>query len=174
MLSVVYSTKLLRVLSPMHSRPLLSKTERTIGRNLEFSTLVGTRFSVVGIMKKSLFGSVYPEFGKHKNTLSFPSIELWHQLHENDWRLARSKLSNWLAALQSRNFTWAVYERGWNRFRQNLAAGEITSEPKRIAAEREKDVIALNPSLLQSEDGLLNLLVKLIKEYANTVDSLGS
>src|SRR5205085_897988 len=40
----------------------------------------------------------------------FPSIELWHQLHENDWRLARSKLSNWLAALQSRNFTWAVYE----------------------------------------------------------------
>ncbi len=71
---------------------------------------------------------------------------------------------------------WAVYERGWNRSRPNLAANEIQSEPKRIVAEREreKDAVTLNESQLQSEDELINVLVKLVKQYAKVVDSFGS
>jgi hypothetical protein len=104
----------------------------------------------------------------------YPNIELWHQLHGNDWPFAKSKLSNWLATLRSRNFLWKVYERGWNRPRPNLAANEIPNEPKRIATYRDGDVVILNQSQLQGEDDLINVLVKLVKQYAEIVDSLGS
>lgn len=122
--------------------------------------------------KISLWFCVPGIWEAHKHAF-LPSIVLWDQLHGNDWRRARSKLSNWLAVLQSRNFVWDVYER-WNSCRRNLAAGEIQSEPKSIVCEGEKDIVILNESLLQSEDDLINVLVNLIKQYANIVDSLGS
>lgn len=103
-----------------------------------------------------------------------PDIELWHREHRNDWRLGKPKLSKWFATLQSRGFRWDVYERGFNKARENLAAREIQSEPARIVAYKEGDDVVLDPSQLPSEDELINTLVNLIKDYAKAVDSLAS
>ena len=43
-----------------------------------------------------------------------------------------------------------------------------------LQREREKDAVTLNESQLQSEDELINVLVKLVKQYAKVVDSFGS
>jgi hypothetical protein len=115
-----------------------------------------------------------PEIWEADSYAFGPEIELWHELHRNDWRPAKPKLSKWLSALQSRKFMWDVYERGWNRSRQNLSASEIKTEPKRIDAYRAADEISLDQSQLPSEDELINSLVKLIKDYAKIVDSLAS
>jgi PD-(D/E)XK nuclease superfamily len=103
-----------------------------------------------------------------------PDIELWHRDHGNDWRLGEPKLSNWLATLRARKFKWDVYERGFNKSRENLEASEIGSEPTRIVAYRHADAIALNPSQLPSEDDLINTLVTAITDYAKVVDALGA
>lgn len=103
-----------------------------------------------------------------------PDIELWHRDHGNDWSLGKPKLSNWLATLRSRKFKWDVYERGFNKCRENLSASEIQSEPTRIVAYKEADDITLDQSQLPSEDEPINTLVKLIKEYAVVVGSLAS
>ena len=103
-----------------------------------------------------------------------PEIELWNREHRNDWLLGKPKLSNWLATLRSRKFRWDVYERGFNKYRENLPASEIQSEPTRIVAYKDADKITLDPNQLPSEDELINTLVKLIKDYAKVIDSLAS
>ena len=65
-------------------------------------------------------------------------------------------------------------EKGFNKSRENLPASEIQTEPARIVAYKEGDEIPLEQRQLPSEDELINTLVKLIKDYAKVVESLGS
>ena len=102
----------------------------------------------------------------------FPEIDLWHENHRNNWQFAKSKLPAWLGTLKSQNFKWEVYQT-WNKRRQNPPAMEIQGEPKRIAAWKDEDSVILNQNQLQSEDALVNLLADKVKQYAETVESLG-
>jgi len=101
-----------------------------------------------------------------------PGVELWHEEHGNDWRYTRAKLPKWLETLSFRGFIWDVYPTWGSKGRRNYPANEISSQPKRIAASKTGDEIILSLEQPKREDELINLLVKVVKEYAAVVDLL--
>ena len=103
-----------------------------------------------------------------------PSIELWHEDHGNVWEFVKSKLPEWLQALQAQSFRWKVFRTWRDDGRENTPAQQINIEPKRIVAWREGDTIILNNIELQSEDKLLNALVNTLRNYADVVGALPS
>jgi hypothetical protein len=103
-------------------------------------------------------------------------IELWNKEHGNDWRIAKPKLTKWLSKLKSQKFDWDIYQT-WKKPQRNIPANKIELEPRRIIVSKnwgEPGEAILDQDSPQSEDELVNLLVKRSKELASTVSSLDS
>ncbi len=112
-----------------------------------------------------------PGIWKAEHYELWPEIELWHKDHGNDWQFIKSKLPVWLNKLKSEKYQWSVFQT-WEKAHDNISWEEIWFEPKKIVASKDGTSIALNQESPQSEDVLVDSLVKWAKEYSAVVESL--